>query len=166
MDNVKAIKLIALKDVMLTASAEAQWRSVARWYSKTFATPLHEVEDLPRLDIIQAYFEEHYENMNEGELHNELQSLLKPEDALQDSLNKSQDEASVDDLVRQAEEENKALKSQPRTLPKKKATPQEASKEMMAAIAELGEALTTIKDKVEEPPDRSFGLDFSGLNDI
>jgi hypothetical protein len=164
MDNIKAIKLIALKDVMLEASAEAQWRKVARWYSKTFATPLHTVDDLPRLDIILAYFSEHYENLEEGELHHELQELLKPEDKLQDSLSKSQDEASVDDLVKQAEEENRAVKA--KRAPSKKEPPKrDVPKEMLEAIADLGEALTAVKQTAETSPD-GFNLDFSGLNDI
>jgi hypothetical protein len=167
LDNIRAIKLIALKDVLMETSVEAQWRRVARWYSKTFATPLHLVDDLPRLDIIQSYFEEHYENLDEAELNRELQELLKPEDQLQKSLDKAKDDSSLDELVKQAESKVKAVKViKAKRAPVKEPSKQDVSKEMLAAIADLGEALTSIKDTAEEPPDQSFGLDFSGLQDL
>lgn len=158
MDNVRAIKLVALKDVMCEPSTDAQWYKLIRWYSKTFATPLHEVDDLPRLDILRAYFSEHYENMDEGELHQELQDLLKPEDKLQNSLNKAKDESDVDDLVKAAEAENKALKAK-RSSQVKAAPPKEnMTKGMLEAIEGLGAAITNIKKTV---PEDGFSLDFS-----
>jgi DNA gyrase/topoisomerase IV subunit A len=99
--------------------------------------------------------------MDEAELHQELQDLLKTQDALQNSLNKAQDESDVDDLVKQAEAENKALKAK-RSSQVEAAPPKEnLSKSMLEAIEGLGAAITNIKSTMPED-DKSFCLDFSG----
>lgn len=40
-------------------------RKVFRWYSATYATPLHVVDELPLHDILQNFWENHYESMLE-----------------------------------------------------------------------------------------------------
>ena len=150
-------------------SADAQWRIVARWYSKTFATPLHIVDNLPRLDIIQAFFEERYDNMDDGELHIELHELIKDKNELKESLDKSKEAKDIDDLEREAKEENlRAKQSNKKVINRPKAAKPNISKDMADAIKELGAVMTTIKDSVDSEPEgkEGFSLDFSGLNDI
>lgn len=50
----------------------AQFRRIARWYSQTFATPLHEVFDLPEDFILQHYYEHHYEGLDDDEWRQEV----------------------------------------------------------------------------------------------
>ena len=171
MDPVRAIKLIALKNVMKQeANPEAQWRRVARWYSKTFSTPLHEVDNLPKLDVVQAYFEDHYQEMEEAELHNELQEILKSEDETQAALNKSKEDLEMDKMAKEAAEHNKKIKSLPKKAAKEEKEPKlekfEATKDLLDSLDGLGAALTSIKSAVKEAegPD-SFELDFSGLKE-
>ena len=159
MDHIRNIRLIALKDAMLEPSHDAQWRHCARWYSKTFSTPLHMVDDLPRLDVLQAYFEEHYEVMEEVELHKELEELLRPQDALQKSLEKSKEESDLDRMVREAAEANKAVKAKPGV----PAKPKDIGKSIDEAVADLGKALTHLQKEAPEIG-KAFNLDF-GLDD-
>ena len=89
MDSSEAIRLIALKAVLAARRRSPDGgvdpsyglRRVFRWYSKTFSTPLAEVELLPIDDVLQAYWEETYEDMKDEELETERQSMLEaPED--------------------------------------------------------------------------------------
>ena len=133
---------------------DAQWRRVSRWYSKTFATPLHLVDDLPRLDVLQAYYEDLYENLEDDKLHLELEELLKPVDELQKALDKSKGESDMDDLEKLVKAENAKAKKSPKD-------PKVAAKEMIKVTEDLGRALTDIKKSIE--PLEGFNLDFDSL---
>jgi hypothetical protein len=70
MSPAEAVRLAALQVVFDSrrkkpkeVDPEYYLRRIFRWYSKTFATPLHEVEELPLSDVLQHYWEEHYEDM-------------------------------------------------------------------------------------------------------
>jgi hypothetical protein len=78
MDLIKAIQLRALSNVILDDDdAEYRLRFVFRWYSKAFATPLHQVPDLPLTDVLTAYFEERYESMTDEERETERARLVE-----------------------------------------------------------------------------------------
>lgn len=78
----RALKVAALRDV-LKQEGDYQMRSVFRWYSKVFHTPLHLVDSLPIEDILRAYYEEHYESLDEGELQGELYELTRTDEEAQ-----------------------------------------------------------------------------------
>lgn len=42
-------------------------RQIFRWYSREFSTPLHEVEDLPLVQVLTHYFESMYEELGEAD---------------------------------------------------------------------------------------------------
>jgi len=149
MEPVRAIRLIALKNVLDEPDASAHWRHISRYYSKTFSTPLHLVDELPRLDVLQAYFEDVYEHLEDVELQRELAETLKETDALKREIAKTQD-AKIDDiLMAEAIAANAAA-----------AKPKATTSDMVAALDKLGQAITDIKATVEP-----VGLDFSGLDD-
>ncbi len=75
MDLYQAIRLRAMRSVM-RPDREFLIRKVLRWYSKTFFTPIAEVEEIPLEDVFQAYYEEMYEDMSEEDLEAERQELL------------------------------------------------------------------------------------------
>lgn len=61
-DLIRAIQIIAI-DSVENQTYESFYREVARWYSKTFATPLHTVlNDLTDLEVLQTYYEEVFTN--------------------------------------------------------------------------------------------------------
>lgn len=70
MSEYDDIRLIALASV-LTDSSEYGLRHIFRWYSTTFCTPLHIVEDLPLVEVLQHWHESEYEKLlddDEGRL--------------------------------------------------------------------------------------------------
>jgi hypothetical protein len=75
MDQYRAIRLRALGAVV-KPNKDYIIRKVLRWYSKTFFTPLAQVEDLPLEDVFQAFYEEKYAEMSEEEVEAERQELL------------------------------------------------------------------------------------------
>lgn len=79
MDLFQAIRLRALKAV-LHPDREYLIRRTLRWYSKTFHTPLHVVEEMPVEDVIVAYYEEQYAQMSEDQLAAEKEELLTPDE--------------------------------------------------------------------------------------
>lgn len=64
MDHWKAQRIHAMHEVLAWRDGKPShqfWlRHVFRWYSKTFNTPLHEVEDLPIDEVMRHYYEDHY----------------------------------------------------------------------------------------------------------
>lgn len=91
MDLYTAVQVGALRDVYASKKSEKAYdrvrksikpesgylmRQIHRWYSKTFHTPLHEVDALPEEDVLRAWWEERYEEMNEEELEAERQDLF------------------------------------------------------------------------------------------
>lgn len=50
----------------------AQFRRVARWYSQNFATPLHQVFELPEEFVLQHYYEHHYESLDDEDWRQEV----------------------------------------------------------------------------------------------
>ena len=90
MNLLKAVKVNALRDVLFKDRPDrrdqvdpAYWiRSTLRWYSKTFSTPLHVVEELPLVDVLRAYYEETFEGMSEDELEDlRIRVTETPEEA-------------------------------------------------------------------------------------
>jgi len=82
MDFGKAIRLVALRNV-IRQDGHYILRYIQRWYSKTFATPLDQVDDLPLEDVLMAYFESYYEEMKEEERAKEIETLLETEEQRQ-----------------------------------------------------------------------------------
>lgn len=71
----ESIRLLALQEVWSSrhgeASGEYLLRRIMRDYSVWFHTPLHVVEELPVDDVLQAYWERHYEEIDEADQDSE-----------------------------------------------------------------------------------------------
>lgn len=74
-----ALRTVALRDV-LKETPDYQIRSIFRWYSKTFHVPLPEVSMLPMDDVLQAFYEVQYEEMEIDERESERQLLIESDD--------------------------------------------------------------------------------------
>ena len=82
MDSVKAIQLIAMNNI-IKQPPDYRLRVLQRWYSKTFFTPLQEVEEIPLEDLLLHFYECQYAELEEPERKEELDLLLEsPEDKL------------------------------------------------------------------------------------
>lgn len=75
----EAVRVIALRNVVKENNPDYFMRRVYRWYSKTFHTPLHVVDELPPEFILQHYWEEHFEDMEDMQLVNHVKAATKTE---------------------------------------------------------------------------------------
>ncbi len=76
MDLAEEIKILAFLEVR-NKTLGYSLRTVYRWYSREFATPLHLVHTLPYTEVLQAYFEDQFENMSEDELEDARVLLIE-----------------------------------------------------------------------------------------
>ncbi len=112
---VKTLKLIALKNT-IEPNEEAFLRSVQRWYSREFSTPLHVVPDLPLEDVLLNYYEDHYAALKEADdeslwLKELVMVTETPDERKQRELNEESDLVSDEEFLRQVMEEEKNKKS-------------------------------------------------------
>lgn len=98
----EAIRIQALKTVM-EPTVDFELRKKFRWYSRTFHTPLKEVEELPVEEVIRTYWETAYDDMTEGELEYEISALVadeqevkKAEDAEEEEVRRLLEEAALE----------------------------------------------------------------------
>lgn len=177
----KSIQILALKEVISKhPSSEFDLRSIARWYSKTFATPLHLVYTLSTFDVLQAYFEEIYEELSkteEGEI--ELKriavELSKSEEELElEKRAKDKDDVYAYKVERDCVKDNRKIDSEA-LKEKQKEAKQKLERDKRAAKAldrALDQDSLNSKITLESPtalPEKEpveFKVDFSGLNDI
>jgi hypothetical protein len=108
MNHYDALKLLALRAVM-KPDADAHFRSICRWYSITFHTPLHLVDDLPEEDILTAYYERTYEEMEEPDREELLRVMLMTEEEKKiKARQKDVEEAEAFEFTRRLAAEEKA----------------------------------------------------------
>jgi len=132
--------------------SDSHWRKICRWYSKNFYTPLHTINDLPRLDVLQAYYEDVYNDMSDVELHDEAQRLLKPHD-LDAKLEQAIEDKAIDLIEKEVKEANKNKKSEEDQ--EEKIERLDVSPEMLESLSGIGKALQDIGSSF----DNGFGLD-------
>jgi len=107
MNHYDALKLLALRAVM-KPDGEASYRSICRWYSTTFHTPLHLVDEIPEDEVLTAYFESTCENMEDPERQDLLSKLLETdEDRRRKALAKDLEEVESFEFARQMAQEEK-----------------------------------------------------------
>ena len=75
MDLYEAIQQQAMLAVV-DPDDDAWIRRIFRFYSKNFATPLHLVPQLPLEDVMRAYFEELFSNLDEEDREERVEWLL------------------------------------------------------------------------------------------
>lgn len=76
MDVVEAIQFLALKAV-IAEDGDFLMRRIARWYSVTFHTPLHLVEELPNEYILTHFFEYSFDKMEKRQRNKILRQLTE-----------------------------------------------------------------------------------------
>lgn len=113
---VKAARLLALKAV-LDPDEEYYVRRVFRWYSRNFHTPLHMVPDLPLEEVLEAYYENVYEEVvaedEPGKLEEAIRELVETDEERQKrEMAEAGNDIVTEDFLRKimAEEELKRLK--------------------------------------------------------
>lgn len=109
MDYFRALRTLALADVTRDPPAPSYaLRRIFRWYSSKFATPLHLVDDLPLHDVLQHYYEAHFEEMDDVAIHQEVVELSKSPEAL--AAERDQNEYEEYLLIKEEEQKQEAQK--------------------------------------------------------
>lgn len=162
MDYTRALQILALKECLTLrespekTSDEFKWRKICRWYSKNFFTPLHEVENLPRYDIICAYYEDQYAELDDTELHEAIKHVTRSEEeAVQEESAQVKDKMSLESLIQRTAEEE-ALKMQnaaPKNEEEKQRNREKSIKDAedtAKLLASLGETIDSFqKNKID-----------------
>jgi hypothetical protein len=146
---------------------DPEWevRQVLRWYSRTFHTPLHEVEELPPEDVFRAWFESRYEQMEHGELIDHARLVIEtPEERAEriqrEAEREDEDLAFLESALKAdaaKEAKRKARKKLVTKLPDPKAPPK------VASVPTDKEALPPIKVVFSDEP---LDLDRDGLEPV
>lgn len=113
MNTYDAIRILALHAV-IKEDEDFKLRQVFRFYSREFNTPLHEVKDLPIEEVLAAYFESKYEDMDIDKLKIELHDTSETEEQKRRRIKESQvndAKAEQDDMdfLKKIEQEAQAL---------------------------------------------------------
>ena len=142
---IEQVRAIALRNIM-----EPDWdgvlRTIYRFYSKTFSTPLHQVPDLPLYDVLLAYFEEQYEGMEGPARHEEILKLVEGVEAYSKRLEaeEADEEAYLEQVVeRQRMEAERQLEEQ---------------RQMVEQVEAIKSSLGGMADALE-----GFTIDFSRM---
>jgi len=148
--NYDHLRAIALHGVVKDTD-DFQLRSILRWYSKTFHTPLHEVDDLPLDHILTSYYESTYEDMKPPELEDAIaEILLSPEERKKRANEKARQDAEAEDYAKKVE------KAQPKALPEVIPTQGSLMDQLKAFKAQLKNAQTPKEEgatQFDVPPD-------------
>lgn len=131
MDILLTARRLAMAAV-LERDRDYQLRYIFRWYSKTFSTPLHQVEELPLQDVLQAWYETQYDALvaddaREEDLQNEMVELTETdEEAAARQMTESREQDEAEQFAKEIEEEErqKAVREAAPPPLKKKATQQ------------------------------------------
>lgn len=89
MAAIEDLRILALRNAARPELAPGEYRvrRVQRWYSKTFHVPLPDVADLPWEDVLLAWYESHYEEMEPELLEEEVHRVTGNIDDAEDYRN-------------------------------------------------------------------------------
>lgn len=140
LDYLKAIRLLAWNAVEKRPS-DYLMRHIYRWYSKTFHVPLPQVDDLPIEDVLQAFFEERYENLPDEERDDEEERLRETRaERLAREAREREEQESDDAFFREAQAEAARQRQAAPVLDKKLPS---SERPFLVAAPTMGEALPT-----------------------
>lgn len=166
LDSINNLKILALRSV-IRPDEEYLCRKIIRWYSKTFHTPIIEVQKIPILDILQHYYEEQFEELEadpekKEEFHNIITELIETESQKADRLKKEAKE-NIDDEVflkqvadKIREQESLNLLKQEGKVPIRDTT--NKISEMPEISMDFNNLNSDIEKEYKEVKDEGFGL--------
>lgn len=152
MNHYLALRLQALRAV-LVPDEEATLRHVFRWYSRTFHTPLHEVEDLPVEDVLRTFYEQSYEDLEEEARWAEVRELLETPEERKAKLRRKDEEKADAFEFSQFTAEQEQKKEEAKRIADLKPENQKRLQVREAPETTLPKApMTAVKDLKELPP--------------
>src|SRR5205085_6404206 len=120
---------------------------VYRWYSKTFHTPLEQAFDIPVEFILQVYFEEYFEGLEDEDLDEHLNEITETEDqrkAREEALDA--EKASEQELLEMSRKQNEVkLKEKANKIANVTIT-----KKLPDQIATINQTLKEVTDAIKD----------------
>jgi hypothetical protein len=158
-DHHRALRILALDGVLRDRdgdpdrppSVEFQRRKIFMWYSTTFATPLHMVQELPIEDVMEAYYHWHYAEMSEDDLEAEVKEITGATSA---AAAANLDEMGTWEMEREVEDEDTIEEAFARA--KGKAKPAARAEDIKGAALKSG---PTVKKAEPKPEKRGAEID-------
>lgn len=153
---IESARVRALRCV-LEDGPEYRLRQIQRWYSRSFSTPLAEVNALPLEEVIGAYFEDAYGKLEGEDLEKEVALVVETaEESRRRVLDEGQGDASDDAFFKKVQEESKAaaqsLKAAPvQQQPLSAGTGQGQQQQEKLGTAPAATATTPLKKKEKGP---------------
>ena len=145
MTPFEAIKIKALYSVLKPDSGY-YIRKLSRWYSRTYHTPLSDVYDLPIEYLLQNFYEETFEGLDEDELNEELREVVEtPEQKKERVTAEELERLSEFQLLKMGQETN--TKNIPKTLNLKDKL---MGGKLTTAVSKLNETLKNVSDTLKE----------------
>lgn len=103
---IQALKIKCLEE-SINPTPESRLRSIFRWYSTTFHTPLHTVEDLPLAHIFETFFDEMFARMSPEDIEDEIRLLTMTEAERRQAENEeAEEEADALEFLRKIQKES------------------------------------------------------------
>jgi hypothetical protein len=96
-EEFRAIAVLAFKAVD-SPDYEAFYRKVCRWYSKNFATPLQQVEEMADQYVLRHYFEDQYGALLESGTDDAAKRWAEAKDRVIRSFQVEDEEADEEDF--------------------------------------------------------------------
>lgn len=122
LEYVRALHILAL-DAVENGLYDAWYRSLCRWYSREFSTPLMEVYDLSDEEVLRTYFEDHLWRLKESsseesqEAYSSLrESIIKTPDELKAEI--QEDDNWADQMINEIKEQEEQSSVAPPKTPK------------------------------------------------
>jgi primosomal protein N' len=155
MNKWDQLRAVALAETV-KSPFEYQIRRIARWYSKTFHTPLKDVLEIPIEELVYCYYESQFEDLTPERLEEEVKELFMPESEKLLQLDEATErKVSDDEFLKEIQKESEKKAKEP--------TPDFAEKveKMAESMAGLSEAFAMAKEKLkaDEIP-REISLNF------
>jgi primosomal protein N' len=153
-DVLEAVRIKALLDVM-EGDFPYHYRRICRWYSTTFHTPLAEVDSLPMDFVLQAFFENRFEDMSKAE--RKKLALEMTESEAEQKVRLAKEKAGSDEAF------TKRIRKQAIKDAKKAKDKAQATKEAAAAtIASMADQEMVGTPNMPDLPEISMSFDGSG----
>jgi succinate dehydrogenase flavin-adding protein (antitoxin of CptAB toxin-antitoxin module) len=127
-DRLEALQATALLAV-IRESDDYLVRRILRWYSTTFHTPLHQVEELPFDYILTHYFETMYENVGDAKRRKYARLMSETDEERASREERESDDAFVKKMEKVARREAEAAE-------KRSKEREEANQRIAAALGE------------------------------
>ena len=167
MDLHKAIRIRAYRAVTGPLTRDYMYRRIMRWYSKTFSTPLSQVEEFPVEDVLQVYYEETYEEMDEEQRQGELSLLLQTdEDLLEARAEEDEFDLEAWTVEREIAKEEKKKEAKKTELKLKQSSSKIANVEPQRLINEVQKSSSPWDDAPASPQGMSMSFDLDVDEDL